>query len=110
MIHWKQNKSVLKKRKILLLFFCFISISYTQAQSFSKHSLTYKAGVGVSEGTRADGGGPVFSVGYQRNLWCDRFRLNLDLNMARYNAKHIQDAPDSWANSVSIQKVIYYLM
>jgi len=100
-------KSTLKIIFICLgVSFLFRGICYTQ--NFSKNSLEFGIGAGISEGRRTMGGGGIISVGYQRNLWKDRLRLNPSLTIGHFSSKHILDISDQWFNSFNLETILYF--
>lgn len=93
----------------LILFLIFIVFgAKAQDKEFSKNTLKYGIGIGVSDGNRTTGGGGLFSVGYQRDIWKDRLRLNPNLTVGYYNSKYIQDVRDQWFNSINLETILYF--
>jgi hypothetical protein len=68
------------KIALKLIFLLFYS-SITYSQNFSKNTLKYNLGIGVYDSYKAIGDGGLLIIGYQRELWNDRFRLNPGLNL-----------------------------
>ncbi len=93
----------------LILFSIFIFFSAKgQDVEFSKNSLKYGAGVGFSDGRRTTGAGVLLLIGYQRDLWKDRLRLNPNLTVGYFNTKVVQDAHDQWFNSINLETILYF--
>ncbi len=93
----------------LILFSIFVSHSvYGQNQAFSKNSIKVGLGLGASMGSNTDGGGFVYTIGYQREIWKDRLRLNPNFSIGHYSSKFILDARDQYFNSINIETNIYY--
>ncbi|GAB3825384.1 hypothetical protein GCM10028895_34930 [Pontibacter rugosus] len=97
----------MNKLLITFTFLLLTSWSICYGQEFSKSSLKYATGIGASMGKNAEGLGLVFSVGYQREIWKDRLRLNPNMSFGYYSGKGISDAPDVYFNSVSLQTNLY---
>lgn len=93
-----------------LILFTFISIfcNKIQGQDFSKNELTYGIGMGEYDSYRATGLGGLLIVGYQRNLWKDRLRLNPNLTFGYYNTRHYTDVRDQWINSISLETILFF--
>lgn len=81
---------------------------YGQDPAFSKNSIKIGLGVGSSMGNKTDGGGFVYTVGYQREIWKDRLRLNPNFTIGNYSSKFILDARDQYFNSINIETNLYY--
>jgi hypothetical protein len=99
--------SHLKIGFVSLMIFIFFSAA-GQEKKFSKSSLKYGFGVGVSDGYRATGSGGVLSVGYQYDLWKDKLRLNPNLTIGSFNSRLVQDVGDQWFNSISLETILYF--
>jgi hypothetical protein len=101
---------MLSKLKIgLILLSIFIVFSAKgQDNGFSKSTLKYGIGIGVSDGYRTTGGGGLLSVGYQLDLLKDRLRLNPNLTFGYFNAKYVLDVRDQWFNSINLETIIYF--
>ncbi|MGI6756526.1 MAG: hypothetical protein ACOX32_01240 [Bacteroidaceae bacterium] len=81
---------------------------YGQDPAFSKNSIKIGLGVGSSMGNKTDGGGFVYAVGYQREIWKDRLRLNPNFTIGHYSSKFILDVRDQYFNSINIETNLYY--
>lgn len=93
----------------LVIFLTFVIFNIKgQDKEFSKSSLKYGIGIGVSDGHRATGGGVILLVGYQHNIWKDKLRLNPNLTFGSYHAKYVQDVRDQWFNSTNLEAILYY--
>lgn len=100
---------VLKLKTLLILILAFIAFCVNgQDSKFSKNTLKYGIGIGVSDGKRTTGGGGLLLVGYQRDLWKDRLRLNPNLTIGYFNAKYVMDVRDQWFNSINLETIIYF--
>jgi hypothetical protein len=100
-------KSKLISALVLLSIFIVFSAK-GQDKEFSKSTLKYGIGIGVSDGHRTTGGGGLLSVGYQLDLWKDRLRLNPNLTVGYFNAKYVQDVRDQWFNSIKLETILYF--
>jgi hypothetical protein len=91
---------------ILLLFLLLTGTIY--GQEFTKHSVKTGIGVGASMECNSDGMGFVYSLGYQREIWKDRLRLNPNFSIGHYSSKFIMDARDQYFNSINIETNLYF--
>lgn len=102
----------MKTRYKIILILVSIMINhgsvYGQDPAFSKNSIKIGLGVGSSMGNKTDGGGFVYTVGYQREIWKDRLRLNPNFTIGNYSSKFILDARDQYFNSINIETNLYY--
>lgn len=96
------------KRTILLLTLILVSISVSYSQDASKNSIRFGAGPGVTMTATTDGLGLFYTVGYQRELKNDRFRLNPNFSIGHYSNKFITDSRDLYYNSISLSTHLYY--
>ncbi len=92
---------------VLLLLFAGYNI-YGQEQHFSKNSIKVGLGVGASMGNNTEGFGAVYTIGYQREIWKDRLRLNPNFSIGHYNSKLINDARDLYFNSINMETNLFY--
>lgn len=102
----------MKTRYKIILILVSIMINhgfvYGQDPAFSKNSIKIGLGVGSSMGNKTDGGGFVYAVGYQREIWKDRLRLNPNFTIGHYSSKFILDVRDQYFNSINIETNLYY--
>ncbi len=82
--------------------------TYAQEQEFSKNSIKVGVGIGSSMGNSTEGFGPVYTIGYQREIWNARFRLNPNFSIGNYSSKLITDTRDLYFNSISLEANLYY--
>lgn len=96
--------------KIIVILFSlsFSLISKGQAGTLSPNSIKLGAGIGASMGQNTEGGGIVYAVGYQRELWKDRLRINPNLSIGHYSTKFILDTPDQYFNSMNLEVNLFY--
>ena len=65
-----------KKTKLIILSVFISFLLHGETGEFSKSTLKYAVGFGISEGgINSSGLGRLLSVGYQQNLWKDRIRI-----------------------------------
>jgi hypothetical protein len=65
-----------KKTKMIILSVFISFLLHGETGEFSKSTLKYAVGFGISEGgINSSGPGRLLSVGYQHNLWKDRIRI-----------------------------------
>lgn len=96
----------MKLRQSLLFIYVLLSVmayAQTQTPTFSKNALRYGLGAGLADTHKSTGVGLNFSVGYQRTVINDRFRINPNFLYGYYNANLISDVPDQWFNSLNLQ-------
>lgn len=79
-----------------------------QTQEFSKSSVKLGFGLGASMGFNTDGVGFVYSMGYQREIWKDRLRINPNFSIGHYSSRFIMDARDQYFNSINLETNLYY--
>ncbi|MGZ5302850.1 MAG: hypothetical protein ACXWDO_01925 [Bacteroidia bacterium] len=99
------------KRIKILLFFCLATV-YCNAQDtlFSKNSLKFGAGLGFADDGRNSlvGIGTSYFVGYQRNIWRERFRFSPQISFGIYSSKGADDVPDQFFNVINFQNNLYF--
>lgn len=96
------------KAGLIILSIFFVYGAHGQDNEFSKSTLKCGIGIGASDGYRTTGGGGLLIVGYQRNIWKDRLRLNPNLTVGYFNSKNIQDVRDQWFNSISLETILWF--
>ena len=92
----------------LMLISILLIFNYSFGQDFSKNSIKIGLGIGVSMGNNTDGGGLVYTVGYQREIWKERLRFNPNFSIGHYSSKFILDAKDQYFNSMNIETNFYF--
>ncbi|MBN1251722.1 MAG: hypothetical protein JXR51_11440 [Bacteroidales bacterium] len=95
-------------RKLTLFLFVLLFYSNIQSQEFSKNSIRISSGIGVSMDGTTDGLGIIYSVGYQRDIWKDKFRFNPNFSIGHYSSKFVMDARDQYFNSINLQTNLFY--
>ena len=80
----------------------------TYCQDYSKTSIKFRTGIGISMGNRTDGLGITYSAGFQREIWNGRFRLNPNLSFGQYSSKFVMDARDEYYNSINLETILFY--
>jgi len=80
----------------------------TRSQDFTGNSIKLGFGIGASMGKNTDGLGFIYSVGYQREIWRDRLRLNPNFSIGHYSSKFIMDARDQYFNSINLEANIFF--
>ena len=96
------------KTGLILLSILFSHPIYGQTQEFSKSSIKVGLGIGVSMGNNTEGGGFVYTIGYQKEIWKNRLRLNPNFSIGHYSSKFILDARDQYFNSINIETNLNY--
>lgn len=101
-----------KHKTIWMLVALLISYGISQAQeastTFSKHSIKIGVGVGASMGSSTDGMGFMHSIGYQKEIWKDRLRLNPNFSCGYYSSKGVLDANDQYFNAINLATKLYF--
>lgn len=93
----------------LILFVIFITFNvYGQNKEFSKNSVKVGIGLGASMGNNTEGFGIVYTMGYQREIWKDRLRLNPNFSIGHYSSGFILDSRYQYFNSINIETNLYY--
>ena len=92
----------------LLLILILLPFSEAFGQEFSKSSIKIGLAAGVSSGYYMDGLGLVYTIGYQKEIWKDRFRFNPNLSIGNYSSKMFSDGRDQYFNSINIEANFYY--
>jgi len=70
--------------------------------------LKYDVGIGIYDSNQTMGGGGLVCIGYQRDLWKDRLRLNPNLTIGYFTARHVTDVRDQWFNSICLETIVYF--
>jgi hypothetical protein len=86
----------------------FLLSQNTYSQEYSKTSIKFRTGIGISMGNRTDGLGITYSAGFQREIWNGRFRLNPNLSFGQYSSKFVMDARDEYYNSTNLETILFY--
>jgi hypothetical protein len=81
--------------------------SGTAAQSFSTHSIKTGIGIGMNEGSKEMGFGPIMTIGYQKSLWKSRFRINPYMLNGGFWPFGITDIPDQYYRATSLGCNVY---
>jgi hypothetical protein len=99
-----------KLRTTLILFTILINCGVIRGQDqvFSKNSIKIGLGIGASMGGETDGSGLFYIIGYQREIWKDRLRLNPNFSIGQFTSKHVMDARDQYFNSINFETNLYY--
>lgn len=86
----------------------FLLTQNTYSQDYSKTSIKFRTGIGISMGNRTDGLGITYSAGFQREIWNGRFRFNPNLSFGQYSSKLVMDARDEYYNSINLESILFY--
>lgn len=93
----------------ILLFVTFFSFVNAFAQGFPEKSIKTGLGFGMHMGKNTDGTGMVYSVGYQQEIWNERFRINPNISFGQYNSKFLPlDARDQYFNSTNLELNLFF--
>ena len=96
------------KRPFLLLTFILAFASSSYSQEAAKNSIRFGVGPGAAMTATTDGLGIFYSVGYQRELKNDRFRLHPHFCIGHYSNKFVTDTRDLYYNSINLSTHLYY--
>lgn len=81
---------------VLLCLLCNMRLAFCQTTSFSKNSLNFGVGLGINEGDREIGAGPLYVLGYQRDFWNGRARFNPYLMVGGFSSIGALDVRDQY--------------
>ncbi|MBN1116644.1 MAG: hypothetical protein JXA77_05550 [Bacteroidales bacterium] len=90
----------------LLIFFCAFSFS-SFSQELSDKSIKVGAGLAINEGYREIGTGTVFQLGYQKQYWENRLRLNPYMLTGGFIPFGITDTPDQYFRITTLGTNLY---
>ncbi len=99
------------KNKITLVLIFIICLNYFaigQNKQFSKSSIKIGLGIGASLGNKTTGLGVAYNIGYQREIWKDRLRVNPNFSIGHYSSRLLLDARDQYFNSINLETNLYY--
>ncbi len=102
------HTSIRKTSIVVSLLLTTLIFQSSFGQEFSKHSLSYSCGVGLSDGSGWVGGGLALSFGYKLDIWKDKLRFNPNLLVGAYKAENITDVRDQYFNSVNLRLLFDY--
>jgi hypothetical protein len=94
--------------RIIILLIFGLSITTGFSQEFSKHSLSYEFGLGLSSVSNFSGKGYILNIGYKRDLIKDRLRLNHKLIFGSYWNEKDWMNKDQYFNVTSLNLSIDY--
>ena len=95
-----------KKLFVTLLFVLFINKSYSE--ELSKNSMSYGLGMGISGNNYYSGFGTTLMIGYKRDIWKDRLRLNPNLTIGNYCKGVNDNTRDIYFNTVNLNLSLEY--
>lgn len=96
------------KLSVIFALFLIMFSQKVYSQDFSKNTLKLGFGLGVSMGRNTDGLGINYSIGYQREIWNDRWRFNPNLSIGTYSSKRVMDARDQYFSSYNLDAILFY--
>lgn len=82
------------KKILISLSAIFLLVNIVYSQGFTKNSLKYNLGIGISDIGELTGFGYFGGVGHEIDIWKDRLRLTNTISIGYYNAKYVLDIPD----------------
>lgn len=91
---------------VLLITVCLNNTA--QCQDFSKNTLKYGVGYGGAGDHNSSGSGWLLILGYQRDLWKDRLRLNPNFIAGYFNSKNTTDGRDQWFNTLDLEAIVFF--
>jgi hypothetical protein len=99
--------AMFKQELTAFLFFSFITIN-GYCQDYSNCSIKLRSGIGISIGDKTDGLGIVYSAGFQKEIWNERFLINPNFSFGQYSSKLVMDARDEYFNSMNLETILFY--
>lgn len=99
-----RNKEILT----LIILLVILSIKLSFAQNLSEKSLTYSLGMGVADNDKTGGLGMTFGLGYQKEVWNDRFRIHPNFSFGIFNNTQTRDAPDAHFSTINLRLDLNY--
>jgi hypothetical protein len=96
------------KISVTITLILLMSLHNLFGQGFTKNTLKLGTGPGASMGVNNDGLGINFSIGYQREVWKDRLRLNPNFSIGSYSSRFVMDARDQHFNSINLESNLSY--
>ena len=101
----KKGKKLILRLSLILILFPF---GDAIGQEFSKNSVKIGLGIGVSSGYYMDGIGLAYTIGYQREIWKDRFRFNPNFSIGNYSSPKYSDGRDQYFSSRNLEVNLFY--
>lgn len=98
-------------KKVLFVFLVLgLFINESHSQKLSKSSLSYGLGIGYSGSGNNDYGGVGLSllIGYKRDIWKDRLRLNPNLTVGSYKNGKDDKTRDKYFNVANLNLSLEY--
>lgn len=93
----------------ILMFVTFFSFANAFAQGFQEKSIKTGLGFGMHMGKNTDGIGIVYSIGYQQEIWNERYRINPNISFGQYNSKVLPlSARDQYFNSTNLELNLFF--
>lgn len=100
------NSNRIKGIMLLFLLICFANAF---GQDFPEKSIKTSFGLGMHMGKNTAGAGLSYSIGYQQEIWNERFRLNPNISFGQYNSKFLPlDARDQYFNSTNLELNLFF--
>jgi len=97
-----------KYKLILVLFLMIVSLKSAFTQEHTKNALTYSLGIGAAENSKSEGLGITFGLGYQREVWNDRFRIHPNFSFGIFNNAQTTDVSDVHFNTINLRLDLNY--
>ncbi|MCF8381702.1 MAG: hypothetical protein K9H49_19160 [Bacteroidales bacterium] len=91
----------MRKLVTFILILSSFLMSYSQSTERT-NALLFGAGIGISDGDKLMGGGPVISLAYLRGFNYNRLSFNPELSIGFFGARFVTDVPDMYFNSINI--------
>lgn len=92
-------------KKVLFIFVLLgLFVNKSVGQELSKNYLTYGLGFGLSATKNKDysGIGPTIIIGYKRDIWKDRLRLNPNITIGSYRSGMNDNTRDKFFNTANL--------
>ncbi len=94
--------------RLPIAIFFFLIYTNTFGQDFSKNSIKIGFGCGISLDNYFTGYGIEGSLGYQREIWTDRLRINPNFSYGHYSSNLVLDAGEQSFNSFDLEVNLFY--
>lgn len=91
------------------ILFLFLTGSIDAKDStFSKNTIQYGIGLGISDGYQHTGLGYGITSGYERNLWRERLRLNIAFTYGLFSSIGINDVGEQYFSVLTLESGVKF--
>ncbi|MBN2261494.1 MAG: hypothetical protein JW735_01180 [Prolixibacteraceae bacterium] len=93
----------------VMLFIAVLCCTNVHAQHLREKSIKTSLGMGAHMGNNTDGIGFAYSIGYEQEIWNERFKINPNISFGQYNSKFLPlDARDQFFNSTNLELNLFF--